>query len=209
MRCDHPMSDDGDGPSNRADSISETDEVTVAPVDVRLIGNKAYAERENAEKISQGGLYGTLLEDGRLEIDLVELLLLMERGRVHVYDERGSQLETRDIVQRGYSNNPSLWIHYLVYRDLRSRGYAVRQGLGGRIGFRVYARGERPRTASANQLVYVLRDGEPISLQDLDSVTRIASESRKKLVFALIDQNGEVNYYRVAQIELMNKESAS
>ncbi|MHA1740878.1 MAG: tRNA-intron endonuclease family protein, partial [Candidatus Thorarchaeota archaeon] len=81
----------------------------------------------------------------------------------------------------------------------------VRQGFGGGLGFRVYARGDRPGVATANQLVYVLRDGEPISLHDLDMVTQTAAAARKRLVFALVDQNGEVNYYKVAQVTLENK----
>jgi tRNA splicing endonuclease len=51
-------------------------------------------------------------------------------------------------------------------------------------------------------LIYVLKEGIPISLQDLDMVTETALTSRKKLVFALVDQSGEVNYYKVAQTVL-------
>ena len=50
--------------------------------------------------------------------------------------------------------------------------------------------------------MYVLKEGVPISLSDLDMVTKTASGSRKSLVFALVDQNGEVNFYRVAQATL-------
>jgi tRNA splicing endonuclease len=62
--------------------------------------------------------------------------------------------------------------------------------------------GDKPGNASASQLVYVLKEGVPISLSDLDMVTQTAAGSRKKLVFALVDQNGEVNFYRVAQATL-------
>ena len=89
-------------------------------------------------------------------------------------------------------------------RDLRSRGYAVRKGFGAGIGFRVYARGDHPGTNNAKELIYVLKEGIPISLSDLDLVTKTASSSRKSLIFALVDQNGEVNYYKVAQSNLKN-----
>jgi tRNA splicing endonuclease len=48
----------------------------------------------------------------------------------------------------------------------------------------------------------VLKEGVPISLHDLDIVTEIAATARKTLLFAIVDQNGEVNYYRVAQASL-------
>ena len=69
----------------------------------------------------------------------------------------------------------------------------------------MYARGDKPGASNANQLVYVLKEGEPISLNDLDMVTQTATGSRKALVFALVDQNGEVNFYRVAQATLKNR----
>ncbi|MHA2397207.1 MAG: tRNA-intron lyase, partial [Candidatus Thorarchaeota archaeon] len=140
------------------------------------------------------------------ELDPIEVLHLLERKRILVRSTSGDLIHSKDIVNETLPSDSDLWVRYLVFRDLRSRGYAVRQGFGGGIGFRVYARGERPGAATANQLVYVLREGIPISLSDLDMVTETASAARKKLVFALVDRNGEVNYYRVSQSTLRNRD---
>jgi tRNA-intron endonuclease len=172
------------------------------PADVIFEGQKGYVAKEEADRISQQGFYGTRLDDGQLELEPVELLHLIERKRVTVSSSSHEPVEAKDIVNRLLPEDSELWVRYLVFRDLRSRGYAVRQGFGAGIGFRVYARGDRPGAASANQLVYVLKEGVPISLHDLDAVTETAMAARKKLVFALVDQNGEVNYYRVAQATL-------
>lgn len=169
------------------------------PAEVLFENRKGYVSPENADRISQQGFYGTRLDNGRLELEPVEVLHLLERKRILVYTTEKAPLSSKEIVNHLLPEEPDLWIMYLVFRDLRSRGYAVRQGFGGGIGFRVYARGERPGATSANQLVYVLKEGKPISLNDLDLVTQTASASRKNLVFALVDQNGEVNYYRVAR----------
>jgi tRNA-intron endonuclease len=163
---------------------------------------KGYVSSDDADRISQQGFYGTRLDDGRLELEPVEMLHLIERKRLTVSNPAGEQVHAKDIVNQLQTTDPNLWVSYLVFRDLRSRGYAVRQGFGGGIGFRVYARGDRPGTANANQLIYVLKEGEAISLSDLDMVTETATTSRKKLVFALVDQNGEVNYYKVSQATL-------
>jgi tRNA-intron endonuclease len=172
------------------------------PAEVLFENGKGYVTNEDADRISQQGFYGTRLDDGRLELEPVEVLHLLERKRIIVSTIVKSPLSSKEIVNQLLPDYPDLWVMYLVFRDLRSRGYAVRQGFGGGIGFRVYARGERPGVASANQLVYVLKEGEPISLNDLDLVTQTASASRKNLVFALVDQNGETNYYRVARATL-------
>lgn len=175
------------------------------PADTIFTNGKGYVAKEEADRIFQQGFYGTRLDDGRLELEPVEILHLFERKRITVKTSAGDSISAKDIVNGLRDTDPDLWIRYLVFRDLRSRGYAVRQGFGGGIGFRVYARGERPGDATANQLIYVLREGEAISLHDLDKVTETASASRKKLVFGLVDQNGEVNYYRVAQTTLQDR----
>jgi tRNA-intron endonuclease len=187
------------------EDLEEPIEPEEEPADVIFDGQKGYVVREEADRISQQGFYGTRLDVGRLELEPVELLHLIERKRITVTEKNGTPIDSKEIVSALLPEDEDLWVRYLVFRDLRSRGYAVRQGFGGGIGFRVYARGEKPGNASANQLVYVLKEGVPISLHELDNVTETAIAARKKLIFALVDQNGEVNYYRVAQTVLQNR----
>lgn len=175
------------------------------PAEVVFQDGKGYVEQSEADRISQQGFYGTRREDNRLELDPVEMLHLIERKRITVKTPNGETVGPDHIVTEMIDEEPSLWVNYLVFRDLRSRGYAVRKGFGGGIGFRVYARGEKPGVSNANQLVYVLKEGNAISLNDLDMITQTAASSRKNLVFALVDQNGEVNFYRVAQTTLKDR----
>ncbi len=206
---DISLSDEnGDFPDQDAVENSEEEEieeeVEEEPAPVIFEDRKGYVSIENSDRISQQGFYGNRIDGNRLELEPVELLHLIERKRVTVKTPDGKDVGPDHIVTELLDEDPDLWTRYLVFRDLRSRGYAVRQGFGSGIGFRVYARGDRPGTASANQLVYVLKEGVPISLSDLDMVTQTALGSRKNLVFALVDQNGEVNFYRVAQATLRN-----
>ncbi|MFW9851269.1 MAG: tRNA-intron lyase [Candidatus Thorarchaeota archaeon] len=184
------------------DDFIEEEPEEEEPSDATFQDGKGYVDSESADRISQHGFYGNRLEDGRLEIEPVEVLHLLERKRITLSTLSGEIIDSSFVVNEALKVDPDIWIRYLVFRDLRSRGYAVRQGFGGGIGFRVYARGERPGAAAANQLIYVLKEGVPISLHDLDMVTETAASSRKTLLFALVDQNGEVNYYRVAQATL-------
>ena len=187
------------------EDLEEPIEPEEEPANVIFDGQKGYVVKDEADRISQQGFYGTRLDDGRLELEPVELLHLIERKRIMVAKDDGTPIDSKEIVNILLPKDDNLWVRYLVFRDLRSRGYAVRQGFGGGIGFRVYARGEKPGNASANQLVYVLKEGFPISLHELDNVTETAIAARKKLIFALVDQNGEVNYYRVAQTVLQDR----
>jgi tRNA-intron endonuclease len=201
---ENPESEETENPDDE-ETEEESAEVQEEPAEAMFYDGYGYISGSDADRISQEGFYGTRLDDGRLQLDPVEMLHLLERKRILTRSPSGEQIEARQIVDELMKGDPDLWTRYLVFRDLRSRGYAVRQGFGGGIGFRVYARGDRPSAATANQLVYVLKEGEPISLQDLDMVTEAASAARKKLVFALVDQNGEVNFYKVSRATLRNR----
>lgn len=172
------------------------------PANVIFEHGKGYVGSEDSDRLSQQGFYGTRIKGNQLELEPVELLHLMERKRVIVTTPSGDHVGSDYIVTSLLDDDPDLWVRYLVFRDLRSRGYAVRKGFGAGIGFRVYARGDHPGATNAKELIYVLREGIPISLSDLDLITKTASSSRKSLIFALVDQNGEVNYYKVAQSTL-------
>ena len=201
-----PNENSTDTPYDSEEEIDEVIEEEVEeeeePSDALFEKNKGYVNTTDSDRISQQGFYGTRLEDGRLELEPVEILHLLERKRITLAKSDGAMIDAAYVINALISEDPDLWVKYLVFRDLRSRGYAVRQGFGGGIGFRVYTRGDKPGTATAKQLIYVLKEGDPISLHDLNMVTDTAVAARKNLLFALVDQNGEVNYYKVAQAKL-------
>jgi tRNA-intron endonuclease, archaea type len=183
----------------------ELQELVEDPANVIFENGKGIVASEDADRLSQQGFYGTRIKGNKLELEPVELLHLIERKRAIASTPSGEPVGSDYIVNSLLEEDPDLWISYLVFRDLRSRGYAVRKGFGSGIGFRVYARGDKPGDANAKELVYVLKEGVPISLSDLDLVTKTATGSRKELVFALVDQNGEVNFYKVAQSTLRDR----
>ena len=183
----------------------ELQELVEDPANVIFENGKGFVASEDADRLSQQGFYGTRIDGNKLELEPVELLHLIERKRAIASTPSGELVGSDYIVNSLLEEDPDLWIRYLVFRDLRSRGYAVRKGFGSGIGFRVYARGDKPGDANAKELVYVLKEGVPISLSDLDLVTKTAAGSRKDLVFALVDQNGEVNFYKVAQSTLRDR----
>ncbi len=175
------------------------------PAHIIFENGKGIVASEDADRLSQQGFYGTRIDKNKLELEPVELLHLIERKRAIAATPSGEIVGPDYIVNSLLDDDPDLWIRYLVFRDLRSRGYAVRKGFGSGIGFRVYARGDKPGAANAKELVYVLKEDVPISLSDLDLVTKTAAGSRKDLIFALVDQNGEVNFYKVAQSTLRDR----
>ena len=175
----------------------------------KLKDNRVIVE-EGANIIYENGYYGTFDEDRKLMLSPVESLLLLERGRLNITADDENDAFTFDkILTYFLKNDPQIWTRYLVYRDLRSRGYVVRSGLGDPIHYRIYPRGGVLGKDEAAYLVCIVVEGTPFKLDVLDSVTRQARNVRKKLVLAVVDNVGEVTYYLGTQVNLAVRKQVS
>lgn len=85
---------------------------------------------------------------------------------------------------------------YAVFKDLRSKGMIVKEGLKFGTDFRVYEKGQAPGKNHAPYLVYVV-EGSRIDVKMLSAKARVAHSSAKSLLLAVIDSEGDVNYYEL------------
>ena len=81
---------------------------------------------------------------------------------------------------------------YLVYKDLRNRGYIVRPGLKFGADFGVYQHG--PGIDHAPFIVHALPKGTTINPIETVRAGRLATTVRKKFIIATISPSGNVNY---------------
>ena len=88
---------------------------------------------------------------------------------------------------------------YIVYRDLKERGYAVRAG---RAGLWLYPRGARRGEKPARYFVHIRSEKDLISIADLDRLLRSARNMRKELILAIVDEESDVTYYEVRAAKL-------
>jgi tRNA-intron endonuclease len=154
---------------------------------------------QHVENISSRG-YGTI-ENDELILTFYEALFLLEKNMLEVEDEKGESVDFQKLLRCYEAVNENAWAAYLIYRDLRSRGYVVREGFGLGVDFRVYERGEYGKDA-AKYLVLNIQEGKPISLEDLTRAMMQCQSLKKELILAVINRRGEIVYYSVSQLTL-------
>jgi tRNA-intron endonuclease len=88
---------------------------------------------------------------------------------------------------------------FLVYRDLRSRGYVVKEGFGFGADFRVYERGgyEKKR---ARFVVFCINEGLNVKVGDLSKSVREIETMGKNAIAAVVERRGEVIYYKLTNM---------
>lgn len=154
--------------------------------------------KEDSEKLSSRG-YGVLRNEGLL-LAFYEAMYLYSRGLLKVTNRRtGEPVGFQDLLERYKTIEKNAWVKYLIYRDLRSRGYVVREGFGLGVDFRLYERGEYSKD-SADYLVYGIYEGMTLSIEDLTQIMLRAQNLKKSLILAVINRRGEIVYYSLSRL---------
>jgi len=173
------------------------------PIQAKLTRGKVIVEGEGAPLLFETGYYGSLNKEGKLVLEPEEALLLARRQRIVVSEGKGGLLEFPMLLERLAEGRPGLWTRFLVYSDLRSRGYVVRTGYGKGLLFRVYPRGAKLNEATAQYFVCAISEGSPLKVGELDAYSKQAKRNRKKLMLAVLDRQGETTYYLVSPADIV------
>ena len=89
---------------------------------------------------------------------------------------------------------------FLVYRDLRSRGYVVKEGFGFGADFRVYERGEYEKKR-AKYVVFCINEGINVKVGKLSKNVREIETMGKNAIAAVVERRGEVIYYKLTNMK--------
>ncbi len=109
-----------------------------------LKNEKVILGQEALSDLYEQGYFGRPKGKG-LELSLVEAAYLLDRTRIRVLFG-GDDQDFRSFFQAASSLEKGFEFRYVVYKDLRERGYYVQPG---RPDFRVYPRGGHPGKSPA------------------------------------------------------------
>ncbi|MDH3501499.1 MAG: tRNA-intron lyase [Nitrosopumilus sp.] len=96
--------------------------------------------------------------------------------------------------------NDEILTKFLIYRDLRNRGYVVKDGFGFGFDFRVYERGQFGEKG-AKFLIFGLNEGQQEKMGTLQKKIEQITQMGKEPVIAVIERRGEVIYYKINRMD--------
>ncbi|MBI2548875.1 tRNA-intron lyase [Candidatus Woesearchaeota archaeon] len=152
---------------------------------------------DEARELYNQSRFGSLLEDGKVQLSLLEGLYLMDKKRLVVVDGRGKELSFERYLKKAQKHEPNFWIRYCVFKDLRNRGYIVKTALKFGADFRVYDRGVKPGEDHARWIVYPVHEAETSTWYEFSAKNRVAHSTRKRLLIGVVDEEGDVTYYEI------------
>ncbi len=121
--------------------------------------------------------------DAPLVLDLIEGCYLVEKSKLKVRRMDGTAVpyeEIKRLCKRQYSDFDS---KYVVFQDLRNRGYIVTPGIKFGCDFAVYERG--PGIDHAPYLVQVFRATDELTATGVVLAGRLATTVKKQFILAI------------------------
>jgi tRNA-intron endonuclease len=136
------------------------------------------------------------LKEGKLHFAPYESFYLLEKQKIKVYDKHlERELQLRDLVRKFSVGKPEIWIKYLVYRDLRDRGYIVRESSSA-FDFDIYGKGPLRR------LISIIYEGGEASLRKLGRLLKYSDKEKKELILAVVDRRTDIVYYTLSSLKV-------
>ena len=166
---------------------------------------KAYFSKErvltessdNARELYNQSRYGSLLDDGRVQLSLIEAIYLLEKKKLIVYDSKNKEINFDKLMKKSQKIEENLWVRYSVYKDIRNRGYIIKTALKFGADFRIYDRGVKPGEDHARWVVFPVHEGSSLTWHEFSAKNRVAHSTKKRLLIGCVDNEGDTTYWEV------------
>ncbi len=144
-------------------------------------------------------------EESTYALKPYEALYLLQTKRLVVDGNR--QMTFDALFNRLAKYDKNIMTRFLIYRDLRSRGYVAKEGFGFGNDFRVYERGEYEKKP-AKYVVFGINEGTNLTARDLAQAVEQIEKMGKEAVVAVIERRGEVIYYKASKMRFIENRYA-
>jgi len=140
---------------------------------------------------------------GKIILHPCEALYLLQRERVHIMTVSNESVSFNQLVKILEKSNVNIWTDYVVFQDLRRRGYVVKEGFGPEFRFRVFERGSY-ETDTARFLIMLIIEGRNVDVETIKHLVGVSRGLKKKLILSVVDRRNEVVYYLSSLVDLIN-----
>lgn len=155
-------------------------------------------DQAEASQIHNKGSYGIPQSGGGLKLELIEAAYLVECERLTVTCE-DKELSAGELLRIAHRTSEGFEVRYLVYRELRQRGYIVKTSAPP-LDFRVFPRGGSPNRTPSKWWVAAISERSTFDLGAMLGHLDRTADVRKGLLLAVVDEESDVTYYEVRRV---------
>ena len=173
-------------------------------ISAKLINEKTIVLNPKMQNILKERGFGESEKD-TLILDSFETLFLLYNNKLEL-KKVNRKITFDELMQKSIQKHDDTLIRFLLYRDLRIRGYVVKDGFGFDSDFRVYERGNYG-LKDAKFLIFAFNEGTQQKIGKLYKNIEEITKMGKEPIIAVIERRGEIIYYKVNKMNFSENQS--
>jgi len=158
-------------------------------------GENIVSASKEARDLYSKSLFGEYIEK-RIQYSYSEALYLHKKGKIEVY-VRSKKLSFNELMERCRKYDKKIQTKFVVFSDLRNKGYLLKTALKFGADFRVYDKGVRPGKAHARWILYPVSESAELTWHEFSAKNRVAHSTKKNLLIAVVDSESGITYYEI------------
>lgn len=164
-----------------------------------LTGEIISTNKAEAHSFYKKSQFGEPVGD-KIQYSFSEALFLVEKRKIEIFSQ-GKIISQEKLIEKFRRIDKRIQLKYLVFKDLRKKGYIVKTALKFGADFRVYSKGAKPGKKHAKWIVFVDHESKKLTWHEFSAKNRVAHSTKKKLLIAIIDEESDVTYYEIDWIK--------
>jgi len=155
-------------------------------------------DKKAGSRLYNRGLYGSPLSGGGLKLELIEGFYLLDDEKIQIL-KNGRKLGLEELLTYIIKREPSFEIKYIVYRDLRLRGNIIKPS--NITDFVIYKSNSTGTSSGKGEIKYwtlAVSERARFNIVKINKLITAAKNTRKELIIAVVDEEGDLTYYHVS-----------
>ena len=164
-----------------------------------VFSENVYSNKKEAFSLYEQSRFGEPKE-GKILYSYPEALYLLEKNKLEI-KEKKKKLGFQRLMEKIKELDRRIETKYLVFKDMRDRGYIIKTALKFGAEFRVYDKGKKPGEEHAKWILYPVKEQDILTWHDFAAKNRVAHSTKKNLLIAIVDEEHDVTYYEIRWIK--------
>jgi tRNA-intron endonuclease len=169
-------------------------------ISAKLINEKTIVINPKMQNILTERGFGESEKD-TLVLDSFETLYLLYNNKLEL-KKVNKDIVFDELIQKYIQKHDDILTRFLLYRDLRTKGYVVKDGFGFGSDFRVYERGSFG-LKDAKFLIFAFNEGTQQKIGKLYKNIGEITKMGKEPIIAVIERRGEIIYYKINKMNFL------
>ena len=148
--------------------------------------------------------FGKINSENKLQLDLLEGMFLLSENKIKIHYKK-KQIDFEKLVKKASENISRFEEKFLVFRDLRKRGYNVKLNeLNEGFDFHIY---NQINVIKNNKICFISAFSERyiIEIKEIMHLINIGIRKNGNLWIAIVDEEGDITYYEVTNLDIKGK----